>query len=52
MHKKVVLKILLPKMDPEEYTFCSYKITPRRTNAHAYVNSAMKFCSSKDFIVR
>ena len=52
MHKKVILKIIFPKLNSKDYTFCSYKITPRRTNAHAYVNSAMKIRTTEDFIVR
>ena len=52
MHKKVILKILFPKLNEKDYTFCSYKITPRRNNAHAYVNSAMKLCTNKEFIIR
>ena len=29
MDKKVILKIVLPKLDPESHVYKSYKITPR-----------------------
>ncbi len=29
MDKKVILKVILPKLDPETHVYKSYKITPR-----------------------
>ncbi len=40
MDKKVLLKVILPVLNPESHVFKSYKITPRSQNAHAYVNAA------------
>jgi xanthine dehydrogenase/oxidase len=40
MDKQVLLKITLPKLDPDNHVFKSFKITPRSQNAHAYVNAA------------
>ena len=44
MDRHVLLKVVLPKLDPESYVFKSFKITPRSQNAHAYVNAAFLVC--------
>ena len=40
MDRQVLLKVVLPKLDPANHIFKSFKITPRSQNAHAYVNAA------------
>ena len=43
MDRKLLLLIALPKLDSRTNNFFSYKITPRRVNAHAYINVAIRF---------
>lgn len=40
MHKKMILNIIIPPLDPKTHVFRSFKIMPRAQNAHAYVNGA------------
>lgn len=40
MKKKILLNIILPPLDPNKFTFRSYKIMPRAQSVHAYVNAA------------
>ena len=40
MDKHVLLKVVLPQLNPKTHVFKSFKITPRSQNAHAYVNAA------------
>ncbi|KFB50602.1 AGAP005638-PA-like protein [Anopheles sinensis] len=49
MHKRVLLNITLPPLDPELYLFRSYKVMPRAQNAKAYVNAAflVRLCARK-----
>uniref|UniRef100_A0A182JFA6 Indole-3-acetaldehyde oxidase n=1 Tax=Anopheles atroparvus TaxID=41427 RepID=A0A182JFA6_ANOAO len=49
LHKRVLLNITLPPLDPELYTFRSYKVTPRAQNSKAYVNAAflVRLCARK-----
>lgn len=39
MHKKIITKIVIPKLDVNKFIYKSYKIMPRSQNAHAYVNA-------------
>lgn len=39
MNKKVLLSVTLPRLDPTQYIYRSYKIMLRAQNAHAYVNA-------------
>ncbi|XP_065079502.1 aldehyde oxidase 1-like [Ochlerotatus camptorhynchus] len=52
MHKKLVLNVTIPPLDPKTYVFRSFKIMPRAQNAHAYVNGAflVKFNESRTTI--
>lgn len=43
MRQKVILNIAFPRLEPERFTFRSYKIMPRAQNAHALVNAAFLF---------
>ena len=50
MDKHILLKILLPQLDPKTHVFKSFKITPRSQNAHAYVNAAfLVSCAVKHY---
>ena len=37
MDKRVILKIVLPKLDPEFHVYKSFKITPRWVSGHNYL---------------
>ena len=52
MDRKILYQIKFPKLNNKEYTYASYKITPRRVNAHAYVNVATKFRTDKNCVVK
>ncbi|XP_037049555.1 xanthine dehydrogenase-like [Bradysia coprophila] len=43
MTKKLILNVILPKLDPTTYSFRSYKVMPRAQNSHAYVNAGFLF---------
>ncbi|XP_058124223.1 uncharacterized protein LOC131288802 [Anopheles ziemanni] len=49
MHKRLLLNITLPPLDPELYLFRSYKVMPRAQNSKAYVNAAflIRLCARK-----
>ncbi|XP_046687734.1 indole-3-acetaldehyde oxidase-like isoform X2 [Homalodisca vitripennis] len=48
MYKKVILQIILPPLDCNEYIFKTYKIAPRAQNALAYVNAGFRFKVNKN----
>lgn len=43
MSQKVIVSIVFPKLEPNQFEFRSYKIMPRAQNAHALVNAAFLF---------
>lgn len=43
MRQKVILNVVLPRLDSKKFEFRSYKIMPRAQNAHALVNAAFLF---------
>lgn len=52
MSKKVIQSIILPSLDPTQYTFKSFKVMPVTRNNRAYVNAGflLKFCRSSEVI--
>ncbi|XP_062550714.1 uncharacterized protein LOC134215573 [Armigeres subalbatus] len=52
MSKKIIQSIILPPLDPTQYTFKSYKIMPVYRNNRAYVNAGflIKFCRLSEVV--
>jgi len=51
MDRKILYQVKFPRLNSSEYTYSSYKITPRRVNAHAYTNVATKIKTDNNFVV-
>ncbi|CAG9767287.1 unnamed protein product [Ceutorhynchus assimilis] len=51
MTNKIIKEILLPKLNPLEYKFGSYKIMPRSQNAHALQNAGFLIRFNNDMLI-